>query len=265
MRSYNRVLIIPEVRVEDQGEYVCRAYNDRLSIENSVQLTIQAEPNFTIPLVDKHMDNRGHLTWTCEAFGVPDVSYSWFRNGQLLDMFTLPDQDKNRYTIQDNVLTINSLEPEKDQGMYQCRANNHLKAVYSAAQLRVLCESFYLFDHFIAISRILSNYQSFLSFDISALKPSFKKRPMESETYAAEGHNVTIVCKPEAAPRPEFVWKKDGNVIGSGGRRRILETGNLIISPVSRDDEGTYVCTAKNAYGQDETRGRLIVLRELTT
>lgn len=86
---------------------------------------------------------------------------------------------------------------------------------------------------------------------------------MESETYAAEGGNVTIVCKPEAAPRPKFVWKKDGNVIGSGGRRRILETGNLIISPVSRDDEGTYVCTATNQYGSDETRGRLIVLRKL--
>lgn len=88
---------------------------------------------------------------------------------------------------------------------------------------------------------------------------------MESETYAAEGGNVTIVCKPEAAPRPKFVWKKDGNVIGSGGRRRILETGNLIVSPVSRDDEGTYVCTATNQYGSDETRGRLIVLRKSMT
>ncbi|KAH0956722.1 hypothetical protein HN011_007833 [Eciton burchellii] len=230
--NYNRVLIIPRVRVEDQGEYVCRVHNDRLSIENSVQLTVQAAPNFTIPLVDKHMDNRADLTWTCEAFGIPDVTYNWFRNGELLDMYTLPPEDRDRYTIQDNVLNIKHLDPEKDQAMYQCRARNQLKITYSSAQLRVL-----------------------------SLKPSFKKRPMESETYAAEGGNVTIVCKPEAAPRPKFIWKKDGNVIGSGGRRRILETGNLIISPVSRDDEGTYVCTATNQYGSDETRGRLIVLR----
>jgi hypothetical protein len=47
-----------------------------------------------------------------------------------------------------------------------------------------------------------------------ALKPSFKKRPLELETYAAEGGNITITCNPEAAPRPKFVWKKDGNVIG---------------------------------------------------
>lgn len=85
---------------------------------------------------------------------------------------------------------------------------------------------------------------------------------MESESYAAEGSNVTIICNPEAAPMPKFVWKKDGNVIGDGGRRRILTNGNLLIDPVSRDDEGTYVCTATNEYGSDETRGRLIVLRE---
>lgn len=71
---------------------------------------------------------------------------------------------------------------------------------------------------------------------------------------------MTIICNPEAAPRPRFTWKKDHLVIGSGGRRRILENGNLIISPVSRDDEGVYTCTATNDYGTDESRGRLIVL-----
>ncbi|XP_012215435.1 contactin [Linepithema humile] len=229
--SGNRVLILRQVQVEDQGEYICRAFNDRLSIQNSVYLTIRAEPNFTIPLVDKHMDNKADLTWTCEAFGIPDVTYYWLRNSEILND-TLPHQDRDRYTIQDNVLNIKRLDPERDQAMYQCCARNSLKTRCSSAQLRIL-----------------------------SLKPSFKKRPMESETYAAEGGNVTIVCKPEAAPRPKFIWKKDGNVIGSGGRRRILDTGNLIISPVSRDDEGTYVCTASNEYGSDESRGRLIVLR----
>lgn len=102
----------------------------------------------------------------------------------------------------------------------------------------------------------------FLFLFISAFKPSFQKRPLETETYAGEGGNVTIVCNPEAAPRPKFVWKKNNDIIGSGGRRRILENGNLIISPVSRDDEGVYTCTATNNYGMDESHGLLIVLRK---
>lgn len=41
LTSYNRVLIIPQIRVEDQGEYICNVFNDRDSKEKSVFLTIQ--------------------------------------------------------------------------------------------------------------------------------------------------------------------------------------------------------------------------------
>lgn len=148
-------------------------------------------------------------------------------------MLDLDQEDRGRINIRDNVLTINYLNDQRDPGMYQCRATNTLKTRYSSAQLRVL-----------------------------AFPPSFKKHPLESETYAAELGNVTIKCNPEAAPKPRFIWKKDGNEIGSGGHRRIFKNGNLFISPVSRDDEGVYTCTASNELGVAESRGRLIVLRK---
>lgn len=138
--NFNRVLILPEASVEDQGEYICRAFNERASIENSVLVSIQAEPNFTIPLVDKHLDYQGDLTWTCEAFGVPDVNYTWFKNSQPLRPEMLLPHDRDRYSIQDNVLHIKYLNPESDSGMYQCRASNQLKTKYSSAQLRVMCK-----------------------------------------------------------------------------------------------------------------------------
>lgn len=105
-----------------------------------IKKIVSAEPNFTIPLVDKHLDNNGELTWTCEAFGIPDVNYTWFRNGEVLDVRALPMEDRDRYIIVDNVLTIKYLKPESDQAMYQCRARNVLKAKYSSAQLRILCK-----------------------------------------------------------------------------------------------------------------------------
>lgn len=43
LTSYNRVLIIPEVQVEDQGEYNCHVFNDRDSKEKSLTLTIQGD------------------------------------------------------------------------------------------------------------------------------------------------------------------------------------------------------------------------------
>lgn len=61
----------------------------------------------------------------------------------------------------------------------------------------------------------LHNYENnYLPF--SELGPTFRKKPLEAEVYAAEGKNVTIVCNPEAAPRPKFVWRQNGLVIGRG-------------------------------------------------
>ncbi|XP_013200303.2 contactin [Amyelois transitella] len=230
--NFDRVITIPNVGVEDEGEYLCDVRNDRARISNSVFLKVQAEPNFTIPLSDKHVDNNGELHWNCEAFGIPDVNYTWWKNGKKLSIESLDPKDRDRYVIQENVLIIKYLDPQRDPGMYQCEAKNQLRTRYSTGQLRVL-----------------------------SLKPSFKKKPLESETYGCEGGNVTIKCNPEAAPKPTFTWKKDNMVIGAGGKRFITETGNLIIRQLSRDDEGVYTCVAKNKYGTDESRGRLIVLR----
>ena len=83
------------------------------------------------------MDIHSDLTWTCEAFGYPDVTYRWFRNGEPL-IVNASNELGSRYLIQDNILTIKYLDPEKDPAMYQCSAQNTLTTRYSSAQLRVL-------------------------------------------------------------------------------------------------------------------------------
>ncbi|CRK87512.1 CLUMA_CG001313, isoform A [Clunio marinus] len=237
--SYNRVLIIPNATVNDNGDYICTAGNGENEIPKSVNLNIQMRPNFTIPLKDQIKDFNSEVNFVCEANSIPDSNYTWYKNGKFMDKEKL---DRDKYIIQDNLLTIKYLDPDKDNGMYQCRAQNQLKAVYSSAQLRVL-----------------------------SMKPSFKKHPLEAEIYAVSNGNTSIVCNPEAAPRPKFQWKKDGIVIsaggavgaGGGGHRKIKPDGTLVLSPTSRDDEGVYTCVATNAYGTDESRARLIVLQEI--
>ncbi|XP_042239978.1 contactin-like isoform X2 [Homarus americanus] len=232
LMNYNRVLVLPKVEPSDVGDYICRAQNSRLSVENTISLSIQAKPSFTIRLNDQFIAKGSDLIWECESFGIPDVDYEWLRNSEPLVFETLSEEEQLRYEIIDSVLKIKGVQ-ESDEATYQCKATNQLGSSYSSAQLKVL-----------------------------KLAPTFRKKPVEAEMYAAEGKNVTIVCNPEAAPRPKFVWRQNGLVIGSGGRRRILRNGNLVINPVSREDGGNYTCTAENTYGTDMSSGRLIVLNK---
>lgn len=143
-------------------------------------------------------------------------------------------KDVNRYRINQNILTIDSLIPERDEGMYQCKAWNQLGSSFSSGQLRVI-----------------------------AMKPSFKKHPMDTEMFASEGGNITIPCIPEAAPFPTFEWYRDGQRVGGTfGRVRVLANGFLTINPVQLSDQGIYKCLARNPIAVDSTEGFLRVFNQ---
>ena len=253
--SYNRVLIIPSAKVEDSGEYQCTAVSGKDVISKSIQLNIQS-----LPVILKEIGNKvverslPTLQWECEAFGIPSVSYQWYKNGiEIFDRTKashFSEEDRNRYEVRGNVLIIHGLIPERDEGMYQCKATNELGTAFSSGQLRIV-----------------------------QMSPSFRKHPLPTEIYAGEGGNITIPCVPEALPVPTFEWQKDckfvfilnffsfltkylrvdNRINTNGGRFRTLPNGFLQISPVHRTDEGTFTCVARNTLGHDRTHGRLRV------
>merc|ERR1719438_372266 len=230
--NHNRVLIIPRVRAEDQGEYECHAKNDRTHISDKITLSIQSKPVFTIPIGDQFVDENDEVIWTCEAFGIPDVTYMWLRDGKPMatKKEDMAPEDRERYIIKDNVLKIKQVQKDRDEGMYQCKATNDLDSRFSSGQLRVL-----------------------------KLKPSFTKFPLEPTIYGAEQGSVTIECKPEAAPRPNITWYHQGNRIGEGGKRKIFPSGSLMITQLSAAESGQYECVAQNKYGTDRSYGFLSV------
>ena len=226
--NYNRVLIIPSVRVEDQGEYKCEAKNHLVSVTASLMLSIQSKPRFTIPIGDQFVDENDEVIWTCEAFGIPEVEYAWLRNGAPL--VTTAPEDRDRYVVKDNVLKIKQVQKDRDEGMYQCMARNDLDTRYSSGQLKVL-----------------------------KIPPTFAKNPLYDPVYAAENGNVTITCKPEAAPRPNITWFFNGNKIGSGGKMIIYPSGNLFLKSLTKAESGQYECRATNKHGSDRSMTNLIV------
>ena len=70
-------------------------------------MSIQSRPVFTIAIGDRHVYEKDDITWTCEAFGIPDVKYDWLKNGRKLsDQEKLESWERRRYEIKDNILII---------------------------------------------------------------------------------------------------------------------------------------------------------------
>lgn len=127
----DRVLTIVGVTLQDAGVYTCVCSSRRSGTrdQKTFHLAIEAKPVFTVPLRDQHADRESELVWRCQAFGIPQPTYTWYRNGQLLS----GDSD---LIITGNTLTIPRLG-ESQAGMYQCMASNSHGVVTSTAQLRL--------------------------------------------------------------------------------------------------------------------------------
>jgi hypothetical protein len=232
--SHGRVLQLDPVQVEDSGEYVCSAASGRDVIAKSITLAVQALPRFHKPLTDRVMEPNANLQWTCEAFAIPSAEYEWYRDGEPLRVQRLSPQDANRYRISANHLSIERVQIERDQGVYQCRATNQLGAAFTSGQLRV------------ALSPPL--FRASLTGSVRTL-------------VAGEQLAFTIPCEPEALPMPDVSWRREGVQIVLGGKYRLAENGrDLLVNPLNLTDSGEYTCRALNELGSAEHSIRLQVL-----
>ncbi|XP_061187796.1 contactin-like [Saccostrea echinata] len=226
----NRVLTIAGVTLQDTGVYTCICSSRRSGSrdQKDFHLNIESKPMFSVELSDQHADKGSELTWRCQAYGIPQPTYTWYRNGQLLP-------STGEMTITGNVLVIHILK-EDQEGMYQCMAKNTHGVSTSGGQLRVL-----------------------------SIPPTFKKHPLQSTTLGSLGGSLTILCHPEAAPHPNITWLYNGEIIphplkGTPSHLQPLTSGHLRIVNLSYTDEGGYTCKAVNIHGSAQSFTQLTVL-----
>ncbi|KAJ8349563.1 hypothetical protein SKAU_G00246930 [Synaphobranchus kaupii] len=67
------------------------------------------------------------------------------------------------------------------------------------------------------------------------------------------GTDAALKCQISGDPRPAVIWERNNERITPEGRYRLFEDGNvynLIISGVTSEDGGQYICKAKNSIGE---------------
>ncbi|KAM3607071.1 uncharacterized protein V6R79_001471 [Siganus canaliculatus] len=67
------------------------------------------------------------------------------------------------------------------------------------------------------------------------------------------GTDAVLKCQISGDPRPAVIWERNNEKIDPQARYRVFEDGNvynLIISAVTTEDSGQYICKAKNSIGE---------------
>ena len=86
-------------------------------------------------------------------------------------------------------------------------------------------------------------------FLFSTVPPRITAEP-ERESEVSVGQNLTLTCNASGDPFPEVTWSKDGQLL-----RLFNVTGPVLhLVNVTREDVGSYKCTAQNKVGEDSRR-----------
>ena len=77
-----------------------------------------------------------------------------------------------------------------------------------------------------------------------------------------EGDCVKLKAKATGIPKPEFVWFKDEKRLNFNDRVKTYEESGVIVLEISKtelEDEGDYICIAKNDAGEVESFAELLI------
>uniref|UniRef100_A0A667XY44 Si:ch211-57n23.4 n=1 Tax=Myripristis murdjan TaxID=586833 RepID=A0A667XY44_9TELE len=213
----------------DVGEYDCAAQNRYgMLVSRKAKVQLASLPKFHTHPESMWVDEGGVARFQCQINGIPEANITWERDRTALST------SNSRYTLLPmGILQVTGVQ-QTDAGIYRCVASNIANTRYSReAVLNVTGRTY-------KEPVILSGPQN-LTINV---------------------HQTAILeCIATGNPRPIVSWSRlDGRSIGVEGIQ-VLGTGNLMISDVSLQHSGVYVCAA-NRPGTRMRRtalGRLVV------
>ncbi|XP_077686467.1 obscurin-like protein 1 [Eretmochelys imbricata] len=278
-------LLISQVTPEDSGQYICKAKNTIGETYAAATLKVEAgelqqegdpedvPPAFLSKPLSWQVCRGEDVVFTCRVSGQPCPMLQWEKDGrQLSDLFESSHFSVGREPEDWHFLKIFSARPP-DGGVYVCRAQNRSGEALAAAVLLVDPMARGLPDGpFLGSPRTcwpLSHFSKppdqhgdrrHCHGQLSApwpARPNGEVPPSAPKAKAfavSEGKHAKLRCHVTGKPKPEIVWKKDGQVVAPDRRHLVYEDreGYFILKVLycKARDQGLYICTASNTAGQ---------------
>ncbi|CAH1247471.1 NPHS1 [Branchiostoma lanceolatum] len=216
-------LVLSNLQPEDNGtEVKCVATNSGLSQtqEDTVTVVVNYGPrNVQVtcsPTDPSDLREGGDLVCTCTADSNPAARYSWSYG----TAGSTPASSPPTGAVEDQTagtLTFSTLD-RAHTGEYRCTATNDID---SAASTDVTVDVKY-----------------------APVEPTI----VSNATSVEEGDSVQLTCETTSNPPASYDWSKQSGELPSDARVETTnQTSVLVIPGVTKDDSGTYICTASNA------------------
>lgn len=266
-------LTILDLALGDSGQYVCRARNAIGEAFAAVGLRVDSEgtcaeqaPHFLLRPTSIRVREGADATFRCRVGGSPQPAVSWSKDGRRLGA---PDAPHVR--VEDHgeasALRIRSARP-RDGGTYEVRAENPLGSASAAAALVVDSDAEVAGPPGTSTATLLAHLQQRReAMRAEGVPPSPPGAGTRTCT-VTEGKHARLSCFVTGEPKPETVWKKDGQLVTEGRRHVVYEDEqeNFVLKILfcKQSDRGLYTCTASNLVGQTYSSVLVVVRGEQT-
>ncbi|XP_029974426.1 neural cell adhesion molecule L1.2 isoform X2 [Salarias fasciatus] len=210
---FDRRLRFTNISETDGGEYQCIAENSQGRAVHTYTVTVEAAPYWTKEPVSQLYAPGETVRLDCQADGIPTPTISWTINGIPLSEI---DKDPRRRLTASGSLILEDVN-FGDTAIYQCQASNKHGAILTNTNVYVI-----------------------------ELSPQILTEDSNTYTFT-EGQKALLECETFGSPKPKVLW--EGGRMSSllaDYRMNQLTNGGLEISNVTRNDEGTYVCSVLN-------------------
>ncbi|XP_017387517.1 obscurin isoform X42 [Cebus imitator] len=264
-------LTILDLALGDSGQYVCRARNAIGEAFAAVGLQVDAEaacaeqaPHFLLRPTSIRVREGSEATFRCRVGGSPKPAVSWSKDGRRLG-----EPDGPRVRVEElgeaSSLRIRAARP-RDGGTYEVRAENPLGSASAAAALVVDSDAADTAGPpGTSTAALLAHLQRRREAMRAEGAPASPPCTGTRTCTVTEGKHARLSCYVTGEPKPETVWKKDGQLVTEGRRHVVYEDAqeNFVLKILfcKQSDRGLYTCTASNLVGQTYS-SVLVVVRE---
>uniref|UniRef100_A0A4W2F8X8 Obscurin n=1 Tax=Bos indicus x Bos taurus TaxID=30522 RepID=A0A4W2F8X8_BOBOX len=265
-------LTILDLALGDSGQYVCRARNAIGEAFAAVGLQVDADaacaeqaPHFLLRPTSIRVREGAEATFRCRVRGSPPMSVSWAKDGRRLGVLDAP-RVRVEESGEASALRIRAAQA-RDSGTYTVHAENPLGAASAAAGLTVDAEAEAANPPGASTAMLLAHLQRRREAMRAGGAPASPPSAGTRTCTVTEGKHARLSCFVTGEPKPEIVWKKDGQLVVEGRRHVVYEDEqeNFVLKILfcKQSDCGLYTCTASNLVGQTYS-SVLVVVREPT-